>query len=418
MSHYVLRCRGCGKVLEGSFCAFCEHCKGSLVITEYKDPFREDKLKEGLWRFNWLPVHGMNFKADSTVIYPSEGLAKILGLRNLYIAFSGYWPEKGAYLKTCTFKEMEVATVLQNSIENRIEGLVVASAGNTARSFAYFSVNTGYPVIIVVPIACLKEMWYVHEGGNPPTLVVVDGDYSDAIDLAKRVSDVTGIPSEGGVKNPAKRDGLGAVLLETVSYLGRLPDHYFQAVGSGAGAIGVFETAERFLKDGRFGTRLPRFHLAQNLPFAPMFRAWKRDSRQMLPEDLDPSLIEKITTRVLSSRYPAYSIIGGVYDLLKKTGGEMYGVTNEEIYSAMRLFFDFEGIDIVPAGGAAVAGLLQAVKEKKVNSEDLILLHITGGGEERYKKEFKTYPVEPIFISKKAEKREIEEALCRPAKKG
>jgi len=418
MSHYVLRCRGCGKVLEGSFCAFCEHCRGSLVITEYNEPFREDSLKEGLWRFNWLPVHRMNFKAESTVVYPSEGLARFLGLRNLYIAFSGYWPEKGAYLKTCTFKEMEVATVLQNSIENSIEGLVVASAGNTARSFAYFSVNTGYPVIIVVPIACLKEMWYVHENGNPQTLVIVDGDYSDAIDLAKRVSDVAGIPSEGGVKNPAKRDGLGSVLLEAVSRIGRLPDHYFQAVGSGAGAIGVFEMAERFLKDGRFGTRLPRFHLIQNLPFAPMFRAWKRYSRQIHPEDLDPSFIESITTRVLSSRYPAYSIIGGVYDLLEKSGGEMYGVTNEEIYLAMRLFVESEGIDIVPASGAAVAGLLQAVKEKKVNSEDLILLHITGGGEERYKRKFRTYPVQPIFISKKAEAREIEEALWRPARKG
>lgn len=417
MSHYVLRCRGCGKILEGSFCAFCEHCRGSLVVTEYRDRFFEDKLKKGIWRFNWLPVHNRTIEVGSTVVYPSEGLAKILGLRNLYIAFSGYWPERGVYLRTCTFKEMEVATVLQNSIENNIEGLVVASAGNTARAFAYFSANTGYPVIIVVPIACLKEMWYVHGEGNPPTLVVVDGDYSDAIDLTKRISTVIGIPPEGGVKNPAKRDGLGSVLLEAVSYIGRLPDHYFQAVGSGAGAIGVFEMAERFIRDGRFGQRLPRFHLIQNLPFAPMVKAWKRRSRNILQEDIDPSLIEKISTRVLSSRYPAYSVTGGIYDILERTDGEMYGVTNEEIFSAMKLFLESEGIDIVPASGAAVAGLLRAVNEKRVGPADLILLHITGGGEERYRREFRTYPIRPIFISKKAEEREIEEALCRPARK-
>ncbi len=71
----------------------------------------------------------------------------------------------------------------------------------------------------------------------------------------------------------------------------------------------------------------------------------------------------------------------------------------------------------MPASGAAVAGLLKAVKEKKVSNHELILLHITGGGEKRYRKDFKTYPVRPVFISKKAEPSEIEEALCKPVRK-
>lgn len=415
MSHFVLRCKGCEKILEGTYCAFCEHCKESLVVTEYLEPFKEDKNKKGLWRFNWLPAHSYTFEAGTSLIYKSKVLAEKIGLDSLYIAYSGYWPERDCFLRTCTFKEMEVATVIENSIENSINGLVVASAGNTARAFAYFSEITGFPVVIVVPIACLKEMWYVNEE-HPPTLVIVDGDYSDAIDLAKRASQITGIPFEGGVKNPAKRDGLGSVLLSAVSFIGRLPEHYFQAVGSGAGAIGIFEMAERFIKERRFGTRLPKLHLVQNLPFAPMVRAWKRRSREILPEDVDPELIDKITTKVLSSRYPAYSIKGGVYDILEATNGEMYGVTNEEIYSSMALFLETEGIDIVPASGAAVAGLRKAVEEKKVKKDELVLLHITGGGEERYKKDFKIYPVRPIFISKRAEDKEIEEAICRPVK--
>jgi len=416
MSHFILRCRGCGKALEGSYCAFCEHCRGSLLVTEYRDRFIEDTRKEGLWRFNWLPVHGGSFSAGTTVVYRSHGLGGRLGLDDLYIAFSGYWPEKGALLKTCTFKEMEVAVVLQNAIENGIEGLVVASAGNTAKAFAYLSGITGLPVVIVVPIACLKEMWYIDKNGNPPTLVVVDGDYSNAIDLARKVSETTGMPFEGGVRNPAKRDGLGAVLLEAVTVMKRLPDHYFQAVGSGAGAIGVFEMAERFIRDGRFGSKLPRFHLVQNLPFAPMVKAWQRRSRGISPEDIEPSLINRISTRVLSSRYPAYSVKGGVYDILDSTDGEMYGVTNEDIFSAMALFLESEGIDIVPASGAAVAGIIKAEREGRLKKNDIILLHITGGGENLYKRSYSTYPVRPIFISKMAGGKEIEEALCKPAR--
>ncbi len=410
MSHFVLRCRGCGRILKDSYCAFCEHCKGSLVITEYTEPFKkEDK---GLWGFNWLPVHHPSIHVGTPVVYKSEGLSEKLGLKNLYIVFSGYWPERNCLLRTCTFKEIEVATVIENAKENRINGFVVASAGNTARAFAYFSVITGFPVIIVVPLACLKEMWYVHENGNPATFVVIDGDYADAIDLSKRISEITGMPFEGGVKNPAKRDGLGSVLLSAVRVIGRLPEHYFQAVGSGAGAIGVYEMAERLIRERRFGTKLPRFHLVQNLPFVPMLRAWQRRSREISPEDVDPALIEKISTRVLSSRYPAYSVKGGIYDILETTEGQMYGVTNDEIYSSMELFAESEGIDIVPAGGAALAGLRQAVRYELVGNEDLILLHITGGGEERYKRDFRTYPVKPLFISKRSQKEEIEEALC------
>ncbi len=43
------------------------------------------------------------------------------------------------------------------------------------------------------------------------------------------------------------------------------------------------------------------------------------------PSDLDPQLIPQITTRVLSTRYPAYSVKGGVFDALTATNGKMYG---------------------------------------------------------------------------------------------
>jgi cysteate synthase len=416
MSHFSIRCRNCGKVLEHSYCAFCEHCADSLLVTDYNARFSEQG-GEGVWRFNWLPVHAPSVAQPGPVVYRSVGLAVHLGLENLYIAFNGYWPEKGAGLQTCTFKEFEAAVVLQNARENGVEGLIVASAGNTARAFAHLSALSGYPVVIIVPRMCLPEMWYLKHSTGVPTVAVADGDYSDSIDVARRIAQVTGFPFEGGVKNIAKRDGLGLVLLEAVSVMKRLPDRYFQAVGSGAGAIGVWEMAERFLADGRFGSRLPVLHLGQNLPFAPMAKAWERKERALAKEDLDPALIPMITTRVLSTRYPAYSINGGVFDALTATQGSMHGVRNNEVYAALDLFQRTEGSDIVPAAGVAVAALQQAMQNGIVRPDELVLLNITGGGEKRLAPDNKVPCLEPRLVSKNITEKEIEELLCNVLKK-
>lgn len=417
MSHYEIKCRKCGTVLRETYCALCEHCKDALLVTDYKEHQFQEGHGSGIWRFNWLPIHSPDFYQPGPVVYKSEGLAKKMGLESLYIAFNGYWPEKGAEITTCTFKEFEAAVVLENARNNGIEGMVVASAGNTARAFAHLSTVTGFPVIIIVPKMCLFEMWYLEAALKIPTLALGDGDYGDAIDLARRTALTQGYPFEGGVKNIAKRDGLGIVLLEAVSTIKKLPDRYFQAVGSGTGAISIWEMSERFLRDGRFGTRLPALHLAQNLPFAPMVKAWQKGSRNLFPEDLNPELIEQITTRVISTRYPAYSVEGGIYDALQACGGNMYGIENDDVFAAMDIFEKEEGIDVVPAAGVAVAALQKAVRENHVNRKDTILLNITGGGEKRLKKDMKTCRVDPVFISKKVSDDMLEDLLWNILKK-
>ncbi len=393
-----------------------EHCRDALLVTEYEDSFRESG-SEGIWRFNWLPVRRPGVAVSGPVVYRSRGLGPRLGLSNLYIAFNGYRPEIGARIPTCTFKEFEAAMVLQNAKESGCEGLVVASAGNTARAFAHLSARTGFPVIIVVPLMCIRDMWYLESSAGVPTVIIRDGDYADAIDLARRISRTVGLPFEGGAKNVAKRDGLGVVLLESVSAIGNLPDHYIQAVGSGTGAIAAWEMSERFLKDGRFGEKLPRLHLAQNLPFAPMLRAWSRGERALSPEDLTPDLVREVATRVLSNRYPAYSIQGGVFDALQTTRGSMHGVTNREISEAERLFEGAEGIDIVPAAAVAVAALVHAVQDQEISPEEVVLLNISGGGEKGIRKEGRAHPVSGKTVSKEISEKEIEELLCVARKK-
>ena len=199
--------------------------------------------------------------------------------------------------------------------------------------------------------------------------------------------------------------------------IGRIPDYYFQAVGSGTGAIAAWEANKRFVADGRFGSHLMKLMVSQNAPFSLMYDAWKAGSRALLPldEDVAREQVKEMCAKVLSNRKPPYSLKGGLYDALVATGGDMLLVTNEEAMEAQKLFEKVEGIDIEPAAGVALASLMQAVKEQRVEEDAVIMLNITGGGVARYKKEFNpvmqkpdlVFPVNPDPEMVKAKVREL-----------
>jgi cysteate synthase len=123
----------------------------------------------------------------------------------------------------------------------------------------------GIGCLVIVPEAGLDALQFP-EPVHPCVRIVSLGgftDYFDAITLANRVAALDGFFPEGGVRNVARVDGLGTTMLSAVEAIGRLPHYYLQAIGSGAGGIGVYETARRVVADGRFGERLPRLLLSQ-----------------------------------------------------------------------------------------------------------------------------------------------------------
>jgi len=127
--------------------------------------------------------------------------------------------------------------------------------------------------------------------------------------------------------------------------------------------------------------------VSQNLPFVPIMNAWKANSRDMLPFDDETARkeVEEIDAKVLSNRKPPYPPIGGLFDALTGTSGEVLAVTNEEARMAADLFLQYEGNDIHPAAAVAVASLKQAVNNNKIETDAVVMLNITGGGEERLK---------------------------------
>ncbi|HEY3422946.1 MAG TPA: cysteate synthase, partial [Methanocellaceae archaeon] len=374
MGSYELFCHGCGHAIPDHYTLSCT-CGAGLIRAEYAAKQLTLRDLPGMWKFyDWLPCKEFIDTPGSTVTYKSEGLAKELGLDNLYIAFNGFWPEIGARMDTCSFKELEAPPTIARAKEHKGRAMVLASAGNTARAFAYLSTLTNFPLLIVVPKKNLENLWIPgKEPGDSISLITIDGnaDYSDAIRLSERLATLPGILPEGGAKNVARRDGMGTVMLDGTVQMKHLPDDYFQAIGSGTGGIAAWEAAMRLRADGRFGSHLPRLHLAQNLPFAPMLNAWKANRRNIIPDQDMPEAkrqIAEMYTDILSNRSPPYGVPGGVYDALVDTDGDMYGVTNDDAKAAKKLFESREGIDILPPAAVAVAALLQAC-ERGLNKD-------------------------------------------------
>ncbi len=358
----------------------------------------------GLYKFaDWMPIQRLLENPSCPITYKSEKLAKKLGLNSLYITFSGWWPERGARMTTCSFKETEAYSVCARLGEGQKDQvLVVASAGNTARAFAKVCSDNGIPLLLCVPQDNIKALWF-DKPLNPCVKLFTTAsgsDYFDAIQLSNFVCELPGFLAEGGAKNIARRDGMSTTMMSAVTTIGRIPDFYFQAVGSGTGAIAAWEANLRFLEDGRFGQNKARLFVSQNKPFVPMYDAWRQDSRALLPYDADQARRDaaEICAPVLSNRKPPYSLAGGLYDALKDTNGDILAVSNEEAQAAKGLFLETEGRDIYSAAGVALASLVQAINNNKVKPDDVVMLNITGGGEKEFQEAHQLFHLEPDHI--------------------
>jgi cysteate synthase len=387
MREYRLRCTGCGASFDDDGVQL--DCTGehapALLRSAFDEPaFRIDQRQSSVLRYRaWLPV-GREIASDARPgVYRSRNLAARLGVRELWIAFNGWWPERGASLRTASFKELEATAVLGRLAPCEERTMVVASAGNTAAAFADACAVNDIPILIVVPASAFERVAAVARIGPSVHVVALEGaEYDDAIAFARQLAAFDEFIFEGGVRNVARRDGLGLVLLAAAEAAGALPSAYVQAVGSAAGALGVHEMAARLIADGRFGMQTPRLILAQNAPFTPLHDAWSVRA-EILPERSPAEAklqIAQIGAGVLSNQTPPYTIRGGVREALAASNGSVAAIANTEMIDAMLLFAESEGIDVDPEAGIAIAALVRALADGSLEPDTPVLLNVTGGG--------------------------------------
>jgi cysteate synthase len=386
MRKYQLVCTGCAARYEddGARLQCANDHPAALLRSLYAQQAFTPNSADSMLRYScWLPGARELTTAGRTGVYYSEGLGRHLGLRHLWIAFSGWWPARGATLPTGSFKDLEAVSVLRRIDAADTRTLVISSAGNTAQAFARVCSENEIPALIIVPLRGWNDvMRSTPIGPSVRVVAIADAGYEEAIAFARDVCANEEFILEGGVRNIARRDGMGTALLAAAETIGALPDYYFQAVGSAAGALAAHEAALRLLVAGGYGTRLPRLMLAQNAPFTPIHDAWQADSSTLLARTAQTAAdqLAELGAFVLGNQAPPYALTGGVREALIESRGATYAIDNVQFGNAMSLFAELEGRSIEPAAGVAVAALTRAVSRREIDPDATILLHITGGG--------------------------------------
>ena len=397
---YSLQCLFSGDTVSDAY-TLVHHQEGLLRAVYPEGKLSVSEHMHGIWRYvDWLPVSGPSNLVAGTISYKSENLAAELGLSELWITYHGYWPERGGLCPTTSFKDLEAVATLQRLQDHGCKGMVCASAGNTARSFTYFGGEEGFPILVIIAEQHLTRVWVPenHPTDSVTIIGISDGaGYNDAINIANEVAEKIGWQIEGGARNIARRDGIGSLIIDASVNIGRLPDHYFQAVGGGPGPIGVHEMAVRAHESGTFSGPITKQHLSQNIEHCPIYNAWQAGRNYLLAEDFADSATPVFSDYLVNTA-PAYSVKGGLFDVLTESNGLTWIVTRDEGLAAAKLFEETEGIDIMTPGAVALASLKKAVESGDVEVDDCVVLNISGGGEKRLFREVQTTIVLPEII--------------------
>ena len=420
--HYKLKCTQCGwEDQQDTHQVHCPTCgTNALLRAVYSATWKQvqDSPGHSLSDFtDWLPVREAPASWSDVQVscYRSDDLGRKLGLKNLWVIFSGYWPERDASLVSLSFKQLdaEVSAVRIKERDDRIQ--LASSAGNLGLAIAQRSILHGNPAVVLIPDKSIHEMRVLGADSRDSLclITVEDAVYGDVIAMTNWIQEQLEdrLLKGGAVYNVATRGGHGVTFLNAVKTIGGLPDYYFQAVGSGTGAIAAWESVLRYNQSESSG-KTTRLHLAQNHPFIPMVEAWRGEKPDAsYSTDEARERLSQVKASVLSNNSPPYKTIGGIKDSLTESDGLMYSVENREIESAMKLFEEVEGCDINPAAGAALAALIQAVEKQTVGANDVIALHITGGGSTKLGKDHELHPLKPSLVVSRGEDRKALEFI-------
>jgi len=299
-----------------------------------------------------------------TPLYHVERLGEKLGLPHLYLKDDGRNP-------TASFKDRASAVGVVKALELGYETITCASTGNAASSLAGLAASVGLESVIFVPERApqAKVAQLLIFGAR---VIMIKGTYDQAFDLCLEATREYPWYSRNTAYNPYLSEGKKTAALELCEQLHwEAPDRIFVSVGDGCIIGGLWKGLKDLLALG-FIDRLPQLVGVQAEGSAPLVRAWEEGSEEIVPLVPD-TLADSISVGQPRDRVKALRAV-------RETGGQYVAVSDEEILEAMRLLGRQAAVFAEPAGAAGFAGLAKLVAEGEIDSQERIVVLITGNG--------------------------------------
>jgi threonine synthase len=370
-----LACRECGHTGELGAQHACAECFGPLEVRYDFPPLSRAAVEAGppnIWRYaSLLPVRPdvaarPNTEPGGTRLIRADRLAAALGLRALWVK-----DERGN--PTHSFKDRVVAVALAAASEMGFTVLACPSTGNLANAVAAAAARAGIRSVVLIP-ASLEPPKIVGTAVYGGTMITVDGTYDDVNRLASELADDRDDWAFVNVNvRPYYAEGSKTIGFEIAEQLGwRLPPQIVVPVASGAQLVKIDKAFRELAALGLVEDAPYRVYGAQATGCAPVAAAF-RDGQDVV-QPVRPSTVAKS----LAIGNPADGPY--VLDVVRRTGGAVADVSDDEVVDAIRLLAATEGIFGETAVGVTLAVTRKLLEAGQLDPEAETVIINSGDG--------------------------------------
>jgi threonine synthase len=317
-----------------------------------------------------------------TPLYAAPRLAALLGLQYVWVKDDGVNP-------TASFKDRASAVAVVKAREVGAEIITTASTGNAAAAMAGLAASIGLPAVIFVPKTAppAKIAQHLIYGAR---VLLVDGTYDMAVELTLQVAKEFGWYNRSTGYNPYMTEGKKTAALEICEQLGwQAPDRIFVPVGDGCIIGGIHKGLKDLMALGWID-HMPKIMGIQAAGSSALVDAWERGLQgwEMTPQPAE-TIADSISAGLPRDRNKALAAV-------RETSGMYLRVSDQEILNAIPVVARNTGVFSEPAAATAYAGLVKAVEQGLVASDERIVVLLTGSGLKDIKSAMQTVPTPPI----------------------
>ncbi len=371
----ALTCRECGAAFDLGGRHACSECFGPLAVTYDLPPVTREAIEAGppnIWRYaSLLPVppgigSTRTTEPGRTPLIRADNLARTLGMRALWVKDERANP-------THSFKDRVVAVALAAAIEMGHRVLACPSTGNLANAVAAAAARAGIRSVVLVP-ASLEPQKILASAVYGCLLVTVDGDYDDVNRLACELAEEREDWAFVNVNvRPYYAEGSKTIGYEIAEDLGwRLPRQIVVPVASGAQLVKIDKAFRELAALGLVPGDTVRVYGAQASGCAPVARAFRAGS----------SVVEPVRPDTVAKSLAIGNPADGPYvlDVVRRTGGSVTDVPDEEIVAAIGLLAQSEGIFGETAVGVTLAVLRRLLAAGEIDPGEETVIINSGDG--------------------------------------
>ena len=324
-----------------------------------------------MWRFRkFLPL-----AEGEEPVSLGEGDTPLLqlGRAGRHLGFSDLWLKDEGVNPTGSFKSRGMAMAVTRAVLGGAEAFVVPTAGNAGVALAAYAARAGKPARVYAPATTPPTIlaqirWF---GGD---LHLLDGHIGDCGTASLEFARRTGAFPMNTLREPYRIEGKKTLGLELARQFGwKLPDAIIYPAGGGTGLIGMWLAFTQLLSAGWVPGPPPRLYAVQSTGCAPVVRAVD-EGADRCEAWADPWTVAS------GLRVPAP--LGGVLMLraIRETRGSAAAVSDEQLVERARAASAWEGIDVSPEGGAALAAAVALRDAGHIDGEEKVVVFNTGAG--------------------------------------